>query len=66
MTGRGDYILSTDRSSIVNEVLRETSHGTDHRILLAVIQGEGALRNCCYLMGADLLVNMAKEVRTHS
>ena len=58
--GRGDFILSTDRRSFFNAGLQETRHGTDHRIILAVLRGEEALRNCCYLMGADLLVNMAE------
>ena len=48
LTGRGDYILSMERRSFVNTGLREKHHGTDHMLILAVLQGEGALRNRCY------------------
>ena len=51
MTGRGDYFLSTDRSSFVNAGLQETQHGTDHRIILAVLRVEGALCNRRYQRG---------------
>ena len=48
VTGRGNYILSTDRRNFTNTGMREPRHGTDHRMILAVIRGEGALRNSCY------------------
>ena len=51
MTGRGDYFLSTDRSSFVNAGLQETQHGTDHRIILAVLRVEGALCNRRFQLG---------------
>ena len=53
VTGRGYYILSTERCNFNNTGLREPRHGTDHRMILAVIQGEGALLNHCYRRGAD-------------
>ena len=46
--GRGYYILSTDKRSFFNVGLQETRHGTDHRLILAVLWGEGALRNRRY------------------
>ena len=51
ITGREDYILSTDRNSFVNKGLWETCRGTYHRLILAVLRGEGALRNCRYRQG---------------
>ena len=43
--GRGYYILSTDMSSFVKAGIQETRHDTNHRLILAVIWGEGALCN---------------------
>ena len=51
VTGRGYYFLSTYRISFINTGLRETRHGTDHRVILAVLQGEGAIRNRRYRWG---------------
>ena len=49
--GRGDYILRIDMESFSNAGLREACIYTDHRMVLAVLRGEGALRNCRYVGG---------------
>ena len=51
VTGRGDYILSTDRRIFFNAWIWETRHGTDHRLILAVLWGEGVLCNRCCRRG---------------
>ena len=51
MTGRCDYFLSTERSSFFIVGLRETRHGTDHRLILAVLRGQGVLRNFRFRRG---------------
>ena len=43
--GRGEYILSTDRRKFTNMGMREPRYGTDHRIILVVLQVEGVLCN---------------------
>ena len=61
--GRGYYILSTDKRSFVNVGLQETRHGTDHRLILAVLRLEGALCNCCYRQGQTKWPIRLKSVR---
>ena len=39
VTGRRDYILSMNRSIFVSAGLQETHHGTDYRLILAVLRG---------------------------
>ena len=51
VTGGGDYILSTYRQSFSDTGLREARIHTDHRMVLAVLQGEGSLRNRIYVGG---------------
>ena len=51
VTGRGEYILSTDRSSFTSAELQETRHVTDHRTILVVPLVEGALCNHNYRRG---------------
>ena len=45
VTGRGDYILSTYRISLVNTGIRETHHGICHMLILAMLRVEEALSN---------------------
>ena len=40
-TGKGDYILSIDMPIFTNVGLRETRHGTDQRMIVAVLLGKG-------------------------
>ena len=47
VTGRGEYILYTDRISFTNTGMQETRHGTEQSMILAVLRGEGALHNHC-------------------
>ena len=49
--GRGGYILSTDRHNFTNTGLQESRHGTDHKIILAMLRGEVALCNRRYRQG---------------
>ena len=49
--GRGEYILSTDRRNFTNTGMKEPLHGTDHIMILALLQGEGALCNRRYRQG---------------
>ena len=51
---RGDYFLSTYRISFVYTRLQETLHGTDHRLILVVLRGEGALHKCRYQRGRTI------------
>ena len=51
MTGRGDYVLSTDRQKFANTGLREAHHSTDHQMVLDMLRGEGALHNFRYRQG---------------
>ena len=46
VTGRGNYILSSDRYDFIKAMVRDTRLHTDHWMVLAVLQGEGALINC--------------------
>ena len=45
VTGRGDYILGMIRHTYFNVGVREARIHTDHWMVLAVLQGEGAQRN---------------------
>ena len=49
MTGKGDYILRMDRRSFSNVRVKGAHLLTDHWMVLAVLQGEGALHNCRYV-----------------
>ena len=66
VTGRGDYILSTDRSSFTNARLWLTYHGIDHRMILVVLQGEGALCNPHYQWGRTHWPIQLKAVQPHT
>ena len=46
---RGYYILSTKSRSFTNVGMGKPFPGTEHSMILAVKQGEGALRNCRYI-----------------
>ena len=48
MTGQGDYILRTNIHNFFNEVIREARMNTYHRMVQAVLQGEGSQRNGAY------------------
>ena len=61
--GRGYCILSTDRRNFTNAGLQESCHGTDHNIILAMLQGEGALRNCRYIRGRTCWTIQPKAAR---
>ena len=61
--GRGYYILSTDSGSFVNAGLQDKYHGTDHRLILAVLRVEGALRNRRFQQGRTRWPIRPKEVR---
>ena len=50
VTGKGDYILSSDRDNFVNAGVREARLFTGDWMVLAVLQGEGALRNSRYVV----------------
>ena len=49
VTRQGNYILCINRHNFSNAGIREACISTDHRIVLAVIRGEGAHRNGAYL-----------------
>ena len=66
VTGRGYYILSTDSISFSNAELQETHHGTDHRLILAVLRGERALCNRCYRWGRMCCPIRTKSIRPHT
>ena len=48
VTGRGGYILCTNRHNFFNARIREARMNTYHRMVLAVLRGEGAHRNGGY------------------
>ena len=48
LTGRGDYILCTNRHNFFKAGIREARMNIDHRMVLAVLQGEVAQSNCAY------------------
>ena len=50
VTGRDDYIISSDMYNFYNAGIREARTHTYHWMVLAVILGEGALRNCRYIV----------------
>ena len=60
---RGGYILSTYRRRFTKAGLQVTRHGTDHRLILAVLRGEGALCNHRYQQGRNLWPIQTKSVR---
>ena len=65
VTGRGDYILSTDRRSFFNVWMQETSHDRDYRLILVVLQGEVALHNRHYQQERTFWPIRPKAVRLH-
>ena len=46
--GRGKYVLGTIRHNFFNMGVREARMNTYHRMVLMVIQGEGAHQNITY------------------
>ena len=46
--GGGDYILSTSWGDFMNVGLQDPRLHLDHRMMLAVIHGEGKVRNSRY------------------
>ena len=50
VTGRGDYILRSDRDDFNKAGVQDYRLHTDHRIVLAVIRGEGSRKNHRYRM----------------
>ena len=66
VTGRGDYILSTDMQKFTYAGLLEPRYGTDHRMILAVLQGEGSLHNCYYIQGRTQWPIQPKAARPHT
>ena len=48
VTGRGDYFLGTAQGYFTNMGLRDPRIYTDHRLILAVIRGEGVAHNRRY------------------
>ena len=51
VTGRGDYTLNSDRDEFIKVGVREERLHTDHWMVLAVLRGEGMLRNSRYVVG---------------
>ena len=51
VTGKGDYILSSDKDSFFKAGVQEARLHTDNRMVLAVLRGEGAPQNCRYIVG---------------
>ena len=49
ITGRGDYIIDTDRRDLYNVCIRELRVPTDHRMILVDLMGCGNQRNLKYL-----------------
>ena len=48
VTGRGEYILGTNRHHFFNTGIGEAWMNTDHQMVLAVLQGEGSQRSSEY------------------
>ena len=63
MMGRGYHILYIDMHNFINTDLREPQHCTDHRMILAVLQGEGEICNCRYQCGQNLWPIKSKAER---
>ena len=63
VTGRGNYILISDRDRFVKAKMREARLYTDHRMVLSVLRGEGALKNRRYVVGRMLWPLAAPTVR---
>ena len=51
VTGKGDYILGSDRDDFTKAGVRESRHHTDHRMVLEVLRGEGSRQNLRYVGG---------------
>ena len=51
VTRRGNYIISSDRDRFPKAEVREARICTYHHMVLAVLQGEGALQNLRYVVG---------------
>ena len=51
VTGKGNYILRSDRDDLIKAGVREASLHRDHRMVLAVVRGEGAQQNRRYAVG---------------
>ena len=63
MTGRGDYILSSDRDNFFNAGVREAIIFTEEWMVLEVLQGERYLRNRRYVVSSTRWTLAALEVR---
>ena len=63
VTVRGYYIPSMYRISFVNVSLGENRHGTGHRLILAVLRVEGALRNRRFQQGRTRWPIRPKAIR---
>ena len=48
--GRGEYIIIPDRDNFVNSGVRDEIIHAEHWMILTVLQWEGALRNCRYIV----------------
>ena len=66
VTGRGDYILSTDRDNFFNVRVREARIYIDHRMVLAAIRGKGALQKRRYVVGRVRWPLENSTVRPHT
>ena len=63
VTGRGNYILSSDRNIFLNTGVREARIFTEYWMVLAVLQGNGDLRNRRYVVSSTQWPLEALSVR---
>ena len=63
--GAGYYVLGMNRHNFLNTEIREAGLHTDHRMVWAVLQGEGALWNRSYLQRSKLWLIKTWTVQPH-
>ena len=66
VTGRGNYILSSDKDSFFKAGVQEARLHIYNQMVLAVLRGEGAPKNCRYIVGRKRWPLAVPMVRPHT